>query len=120
PGRRRARSRPDPHLRRQGAELRRRRLPLPGGGDGNLAGAHLPGGALNDRARPGATPSPTLHDLLRRGGEMAGIETGDFPSKVLVVDDESVILQLLTTALGSEKLPLRTVLTAVEAEKALA
>src|SRR2546427_9233777 len=51
---------------------------------------------------------------------MAGIETGDFPSKVLVVDDESVILQLLTTALSAEKLPLRTVLTAEEAEQALA
>src|SRR5713101_6157738 len=51
---------------------------------------------------------------------MAGIETGDFPSKVLVVDDESVILQLLTTALSAENLPLRTVLTAEEAERALA
>jgi len=51
---------------------------------------------------------------------MAGIETGEFPSKVLVVDDEPVILQLLTTALSAEKLPLRTVLTAEEAERALA
>src|SRR5713226_4083884 len=51
---------------------------------------------------------------------MAGIETGGFPSNVLVVDDESAILQLLTTALGAEKLPVRTVLTAEEAEQALA
>jgi DNA-binding response OmpR family regulator len=51
---------------------------------------------------------------------MAGIETGDFPSKVLVVDDEPVILQLLTTALSAENLPLRTALTAEEAEQALA
>jgi FixJ family two-component response regulator len=51
---------------------------------------------------------------------MAVIEVGDFPSKVLVVDDEPVILQLLTTALGAEKLSLRAVLSAEEAEQALA
>jgi DNA-binding NtrC family response regulator len=51
---------------------------------------------------------------------MGGIETGEFPSRVLVVDDESVILQLLTTALSAENLPLRTVLTAEQAEQALA
>jgi DNA-binding NtrC family response regulator len=51
---------------------------------------------------------------------MAGIETGEFPSRVLVVDDESVILQLLTTALSAENLALRTVLTAEQAERALA
>ena len=51
---------------------------------------------------------------------MAVIETGGFPSKVLVVDDESAILQLLTSALSAEKLPVRTVLTAEEAEQALA
>jgi len=51
---------------------------------------------------------------------MTGVERGDFPSKVLVVDDESVILQLLTTALNAEDLPVRTVLTAEQAEQALA
>ena len=50
---------------------------------------------------------------------MAAIEQGEVPTGVLVVDDEPMILELLTRALSARRLPVKTAGSAEDGEQAL-
>src|SRR5437868_11881836 len=67
--------------------------------------------SLSDRA--------TVREV-RAGGHMAGTEAVVVPSTVLVVDDESAVLQLLTAALTAKHLSVKTAATGEEAIQAMA
>ncbi|MCA1827472.1 MAG: response regulator [Myxococcales bacterium] len=54
-----------------------------------------------------------------KGVPVGAIEGGEIPSSVLVVDDEPMILELLTRALSARHLPVKTAASAEDAEKLL-
>jgi len=60
-----------------------------------------------------------LAKVSPKGVAMAAIEQGEVPTGVLVVDDEPMILELLTRALSARRLPVKTAGSAEDGEQAL-